>query len=165
MLWEKHRKVLVVKSCQDIFDKFYYVKTWTNLLEAEEKERQAIRDDIKAKELEVEKWNKTHIEANKLKAELSKQIIKAYELKLEQIGNAFWKEYNAKEMKLRESETENQPHTFEELMEKIEDDDCKDFTGSPKFTKFLKSCVRNSISGKDLLQELNKSVKSRFKIY
>ena len=68
-------------------------------------------------------------------------------------------------MKLRESETENQPHTFEELIDKIEDVECKDCTGHPKFTRFMKSGVRNQISGKDLLQEVNKAVKSRFKNY
>ena len=44
MLWEKHRKILVVQKCKDIFEKFYYAKTWTNLLEAQDKKRQAIRD-------------------------------------------------------------------------------------------------------------------------
>lgn len=165
MLWEQHRKILIVQKCKDIFDKFYYAKIWTNLVEAQEKERQTIRDQIIAMELEVEKWNKTQIEANKQKAKLAKQITKAYELKLEQIGNAYWKEYNAKEMKLRESETENQPHTFEELMEKIEEVECKDCTGHPKHTKFIKKGVRNQMSGKDLLQEVNKGVKSRFKNY
>ena len=79
----------LVQNCQDIFDKFYFAKTWTNLLEAQEKERQATIDQIKAKELEVEKWNKTQIEANKQKAKLGQQMTKAFELKLEEIGNAF----------------------------------------------------------------------------
>ena len=84
-------------------------------------------------------------------------MTKAYELKLEEIVNAYWKEYNAKEMKLRESETENQPHTFEELLEKHKEDEFGESPEHPKFTKFIKKGARNPISGK--LKGINEKLK------